>query len=74
MSKNQPLNFCYTNIFQIIFLCLAEGREIDVYVDTYRKENRYETCDTIDKVMMAWVLRKGLIVKFREESTAETYF
>lgn len=52
-------------------LCLGEEKDVEVCIknDTYRKENRFETCDNIDKVMMAWVLRKRLIVQFFEKGS-----
>jgi hypothetical protein len=34
---------------------------------TYRKDKEFEKCDTLEKVMQAWVLRQKLRVKFKTE-------
>lgn len=56
----------------ILLAKIFERDERDLVVciksDMYRKENRYEICDSIEKVMMAWILRKSLIVTFEKKT------
>jgi hypothetical protein len=63
---------CKLFIFEGYLFCLVfcfhffpeETDEVCIRRDTLRKDDELHNCDTIDKVMLAWVQRQRLYVTF----------
>ena len=41
--------------------------DVEIHRETFRDESRFEECDTVQKVMMAWIQRFPLMVSFPEK-------
>ncbi|XP_060561300.1 uncharacterized protein LOC132721065 [Ruditapes philippinarum] len=59
-----------TNLKEQLVKAFGKNVEVDtVHIEkqTYRKDKEFEKCDTLEKVMQAWVLRQKLRVTFKTE-------